>query len=63
MKLIHEHLAASHPSLSRGRVWCLRCGRTRRVDPAQCLAAGWPRCCGETMTIDSPDERAKKEGR
>lgn len=50
-------LATSHPSISRGRVWCKQCRRSRAVDAAQCLAAGWPECCGQTMTIDAPSER------
>lgn len=45
--------------LYRNRVWCVTCGKTRRVDAAVCIAgAGWPMCCGQTMTIDSPEERA-----
>jgi hypothetical protein len=54
----HDRIANSHPKLSRGRVWCKRCGRTERVDSANCLRHGWPECCGETMTIDAPDERS-----
>jgi hypothetical protein len=56
-----EHLAtnivASVPALQRGRVWCHQCGHTEAVDSAQCLRDGWPRHCGETMSIDSPEER------
>jgi len=48
---------ASSPQLARGKVWCHRCGSTRQVDSAQCLRTGWPKCCGETMSIDSPQER------
>lgn len=50
-------LATSHPKLERGRVWCRECGRTERVDSAHALLHGWPKCCGETMTIDAPEER------
>lgn len=46
------------PQLRRGQVWCLHCGATQRVKSADCLSRGWPECCGETMTIDSPEERA-----
>ena len=45
------------PAIARGRVWCTVCGRSRAVDGAQCLQRGWPKCCGYTMTIDSPHER------
>jgi len=31
---------------------------SQRVDSVNALATGWPTCCGYTMTIDSPDERA-----
>jgi hypothetical protein len=43
-------------------VWCRICGRSQRVDAAQSLASGWPKCCGHTMTIDSPEERAVLQG-
>ncbi len=52
-----EQLASSHPKLRRGRVWCRQCGASRAVAAAACLVAGWPRCCGATMTIDAPAER------
>lgn len=49
------------PQLSRGRVWCISCGAIRKVDSSQCLSMGWPKCCGSTMTIDSPEERKRME--
>lgn len=55
-KLLHD-VANCHPSLERGRVWCRKCGATQRVDTQDCFAHGWPKCCGQTMTIDSPDEQ------
>jgi len=57
---LHQTLADSHPKLQRGQVWCKTCGRAEKVDSAHCLAHGWPKCCGQTMTIDSPDEREGK---
>lgn len=54
---IHERIVADVPALKRGQVWCYRCGRTQKVDSASCLRSGWPKCCGETMSIDSPNER------
>ena len=54
---LHETLATCHPKLTRGQVWCHQCGATQRVDSAACLRSGWPRCCGQTMAIDSPAER------
>ena len=53
---IHDRIAADVPQISRGMVWCRTCGRSERVDGADCLRHGWPKCCGYTMTIDSPDE-------
>ncbi|MCD6006864.1 hypothetical protein [Halomonas sp. IOP_31] len=53
----YEKAANSHPSLQRGMVWCAVCGRSQRTDAAGSLQHGWPKCCGFTMTIDSPEER------
>lgn len=54
---LHEKIAGSHPKLARGQVWCRTCGRTQKVNTPGALQHGWPKCCGFTMTIDSPDER------
>lgn len=55
---IAEKLAGCHPKLSRGVLWCRTCNRpVYGVNFAECFRNGWPRCCGETMTIDSPKER------
>lgn len=54
---LHDALARSHPKLDRGQVWCRTCGNSLYVDPARCLRTGWPKCCGQTMTIDNPEER------
>ena len=61
MSTLHDQLATSHPKLTRGRVWCTKCGRTQQVNVGDCLASGWPKCCGYTMTIDSPEERLAME--
>lgn len=58
---MHEETAKSHRSLERGRVWCRECGRTQRVNSASSLQHGWPKCCGYTMTIDSPEEQRRFE--
>jgi hypothetical protein len=60
---IHDKFAACHPSLSRGQVWCHSCGHTQKVNSAGALRHGWPRCCGQTMSIDSPEERAALRAR
>ena len=51
---LHDKLANCHPSLRRGMVWCRSCGRSEKVNSAECLRSGWPKCCGVTMTIDVP---------
>jgi hypothetical protein len=43
--------------IRRGRVWCTKCGRSEKVNTQVCFAHGWPECCDETMTLDSPEER------
>jgi len=59
MNSLYRVLARAHPSLERGRVWCHRCGHTEHVDTASALRHGWPKHCGETMSIDSPEERQR----
>lgn len=48
---LYDAIAASHPSLLSGKVWCGRCGKSRTVDAARCLREGWPKCCGVTVSI------------
>lgn len=55
----HAKVVADVPQLRRGIVWCTVCGHSERVDSARALAHGWPKHCGYTMTIDSPEERAR----
>lgn len=50
-------IVESVPALKRGQVWCTVCGHTGRVDSADAMRRGWPKHCGYTMTIDSPEER------
>jgi len=57
---LDKTLANCHPSLARGQVWCPTCGRTQQVNND--LANGWPKCCGFTMTIDSPEEQKALAG-
>lgn len=55
-----EKLVSEVPQLARGQVWCRSCGSTLRLNSASALRqVGWPKCCGYTMTIDSPEEQAK----
>lgn len=48
---------ADIPQIKRGIVWCKTCGRSQKVNGGGCIRTGWPKCCGYTMTIDSPEER------
>lgn len=56
---IYEGILDSNARIARGQVWCTVCGRTVHVDAKACLRDGWPRCCKQTMTVDSPEERAR----
>lgn len=62
MSRLTDKIAREIPQISRGMVWCTDCGRSQRVDGGECLRNGWPKCCGYTMTIDSPSERAALSG-
>ena len=54
-----EGVVSHVPQLARGMVWCTACGSSLEVNAAWRLVHGWPKCCGYTMTIDSPEERAE----
>ena len=56
---LHDKLANCHPSLTRGIVWCKTCGRAQSVKSSEAMKNGWPKCCGYTMTIDSPEEQKR----
>ena len=56
---LHEAIAKAVPRIRRGKVWCTHCGKSQVVNGAECLRSGWPKCCGETMTVDSPAERKR----
>lgn len=43
--------------LDRGLVFCTVCNRKQAVDVGYALSHGWPKCCGYTMSLDSPSER------
>jgi hypothetical protein len=62
-KVLAVGLSNSIPQLKRGMVWCRTCGRNDRVNSARAMLNGWPKCCGYTMTIDSPEERAALSGK
>jgi hypothetical protein len=49
------------PQFKREIVWCTTCGRSQAVNVSECMKIGWPKCCGYTMTIDSPEERKRLE--
>ena len=55
----YQKLADCHHKLRRGQVWCKKCRQTQYGSSAHWLEHGWPECCGETMTIDSPRDRGE----
>ena len=61
MSDLYDRIAQDVPKIARGKVWCRSCGRMQRVDGADALRNGWPKCCGATMTIDSPQWRAAQK--
>lgn len=54
---MYKSMVEGAPQLKRGIVWCHECGASQQVDSAYCLRNGWPKCCSQTMSIDSPEER------
>lgn len=55
VKNIHQSVAQEvFPNISK--VYCKTYKNELEVDPAYCLAHGWPKCCGYTMTIDTPEK-------
>lgn len=60
---LYERIASGLLSkLKRGLVWRYSCGRKLHVDSTECLARGWPKCCGSTMTNDDQKPyRSKSE--
>jgi hypothetical protein len=56
---LYEDIVEKTPALKRGKVWCRTCGSEQDVDSVSALKNGWPKCCGYTMTIDSPEEQKK----
>ena len=57
VKGLYQDLGTCHPKLARGQVWCKSCGKSEKVDSGDCIRRGWLKCCGQTMTLDSPQER------
>lgn len=48
------------PQVRRGKVWCHQCGREEAAG-VECFRTGWPKCCGQTMSLNSPEERAEQQ--
>ena len=60
-KVDYDALGGVHPKLARGQVWCHKCGHTERVNAGNALRWGWAMHCGETMSLDSPEELAARK--
>ena len=59
----YKTITRSVPKLERGICWCHTCGNEVKVNAAQCLRSGFPICCGQTMSIDSPADLRSAERR
>ena len=47
----YKSLSETNPGLKDGIVNCKICWRKEMVDSAHCLRYGWPKCCGQTMSL------------
>jgi len=63
VKRLTDSIVDDVPQLKRGQVWCTVCGKSEKVNSGKALRNGWPKCCGYTMTIDSPEERRAMQGK
>ena len=59
MSDFYERIGQCHAKLKRNKVWCHTCGYNMYVNSAECFQQGWPKCCDQTMSLDSPEEHAK----
>ncbi len=41
---------------------CSTCGREVTVNFGECLAKGWPKCCGQTMTLKNATREDIEKG-
>lgn len=57
-----NQMVALSPKLTSGIIWCHVCGNQKSVDSTRCLKQGWPLCCGQTMSLDPPEELWKSNG-
>ena len=51
-----ERDLADLPQFKRGLLFCHTCGKTEPIRGGE-IRNGWPKCCGYTMSLDSPEER------
>lgn len=61
---IHDKIATDVCKGVRHTLRCNRCLKTQNVDAedfSRYLAHGWPKCCGNTMTLES--EPIKRRGK
>lgn len=47
----------SIPQVKRGLVYCHECRRVQSFAGTNPFCDGWPKCCGYTMSLDTPEER------
>ena len=58
---LYNDAVESNPKLKRGMVWCKSCRKSEKVDSADCLRNGWPKCCNYIMTLDHPSTWEKEQ--
>lgn len=55
-----NHIASKIKKLCPSEVECDHCGYKQAVNVSKCLREGWPKCCGETMKLNSYTKRSKQ---
>ena len=53
----YQAIANSHPKLAAGMAYCHSCERSQHVNSGAAPKTGWPKCCGYTMSLDTPEDR------
>lgn len=53
----YESIVNDVPQPKAGIVHCHECGNSIRVNAAYCLRSGWPKCHGQTMSLDPAKEK------
>jgi hypothetical protein len=49
---MYDEMVEKSSAMKKGLVYCHICKKEQKVDSAECLRKGWPKCCGSTMSLD-----------